>query len=103
MKFKCTPLLPDCVVVRENGPVALEHRSAHILSVTAVTASIRASIKLVVARLSNVLNTEAYNYAIDERLGELGGVVLDYFGWLRAHFEELVKLCRKEEIVTSVD
>ncbi len=103
MKFKCTPLVPDCVTVKENGPNALELLSCHLLSVSAVTTSIRSSIKLVTARLSNVLNNESNNFSIDDKLPELGLVVLDFFGWLRENFDELVKLCRKEEIVTSVD
>lgn len=103
MQFRCTPLLPHSITVKECAPAALEQLSCHLLSVTAATHSIKSSIKLVVNRLSNCLNNESGSFAIAERQGEVEAIVMDYWAWLRTNQTALVRLCRKEEIVTSVD
>eukprot|EP01034_Spumella_vulgaris_P021656 gene21656-27697_t len=103
MRFRCTPLLPQSLTVKDNAPIVLELLACHLLSVTAVTDSVHQSIKMVVARLSNTLNSEMRSCTIDERLSDIQLIVSDFFSWVRTNADQLVRLCRREEIVRSVD
>lgn len=103
MRFRCTPLLPHSLTVKESAPFVLQLLACHLLSVTALTESISQSIKLVVTRLSNTLNNEMRSCTLDERLVDIQLIVADFLSWLRGNADQLVRLCRREEIVHSVD
>jgi hypothetical protein len=103
MRFRSTPLLPQSLTVKESAPFVLELLARHLLSVTALTESISQSIKLVVVRLSNTLNNEMRSCTVDERLVDIQLIVADFLSWLRVNADQLVRLCRREEIVHSVD
>lgn len=103
MELKCSSFLPHAMTIREHGRDALEALSCHILSVSVVTSSVVDSIKMVIVRMSNVLSGETTRSTIQESMPALEAIVVDYFVWLRQNFDQLVKLCRREEIVTSVD
>lgn len=103
IEFKCSSFFAHGITVRQFGGEALQALSCHILSVSAVTNSVLESIKIVVARMTNVLSCETANYTIQQCRPTLEEIVLDYFRWLRQNFDSLVRLCRKEEIITSVD
>jgi hypothetical protein len=103
MAIKCTALLAHALTVREHAPSALEALSCHLLGVAEVTQCIRDSIKIVVNRLSNTLMSETASLPISECVDTLQIIVLDYFAWLRDNAEQLVRMCRREEIIKSVD
>jgi hypothetical protein len=103
MELKCSPFLSHGLTIREHGASALEAMSCHILGVTAVTQCVHESIKIVVARLTNVLTGETTNTTIDATRAQLELIVLDYFAWLRGNAEQLTRMCRREEILTAVD
>ena len=103
IEFKCSSFFAHGITVRQFGGEALQALSCHLLSVSAVTHSVLESIKIVVSRMTNVLSCETANYTIQQCRPILEEIVLDYFRWLRQNFDSLVRLCRKEEIITSVD
>ena len=107
MELKCSPLFSYSMTIREYGETALISLSCHILSVTVITTCIINSIKIVINRLSTILNTETTSTSTSSNFIEnhtiLETIVIDYFIWLRSNYNELIKMCRKEEILHSVD
>ncbi len=96
-------LISQTVTTETRGADILRCLSTHFLSVTAVTQSITSSIAMVVDRLSSVMLADLAKSTISENAEALLIVLTDYFQWLRSHRVDHIKLCRKEEIIHSVD
>jgi hypothetical protein len=97
-----SPLVPFVITMNENCPEALMHMSCYILVVTALADDILTTINIVTKKIRNLLNQDL-SLTTDSTREILKSEFSRYFSWLRLHQDGLIKVCRNNEIVCSVN
>ena len=98
-----SPLIPFVITVSENVPEALTHMSCNLLAVSALADDISEAIDAVTKRVRHLISQDIRGLTSDLVRVVLQPEFKRYFGWLRAHRDGLIKTCRNNEVVSSVD
>jgi hypothetical protein len=98
-----SPLIPFVITVSENCPEALTHMSCHLLAVSALADDITEAIAAVTKRVRHLISQDMRGLTSDRVRGILQPEFMRYFAWLRTHRDGLIKTCRNNEVVSSVD
>jgi hypothetical protein len=105
LDFQTSSLLPHAVTLRQYGLTALETLTCYILSVTAISQVLKESVQRVVYAMIDFLTDEhrGDDASLSGNVPVLKRHLMSYFQYLRTHALALIRDCRKDEIIMSVN